>query len=165
MPYLRLGATDLVWRRAKNGVNSALCASPLALLGASPAGVLRHRVAQSGDGVAGQARFATGVSHMWRTPRTVRPVEEWDLQSDSKIRGRSVVLHPPEMVSIPLDRLGALVGSLGEQKSANCRGARRALYAGALSARIHPDVPGPDGAPGLKTSGPSGVVQWKSSTR
>ena len=69
MPYLRLGATDLVWRRAKNGVNSALCASPLALLGASPAGVLRHRVAQSGDGVAGQARFATGVSHMWRTPR------------------------------------------------------------------------------------------------
>ena len=30
-----------------------------------------------------------------------------DLQSDFKIRGRSVVLHPLEMVSIPLDRLGA----------------------------------------------------------
>jgi toxin CcdB len=29
-----------------------------------------------------------------------------------KIRGTSVVLHPLEMVSIPVDKLGALVGSL-----------------------------------------------------
>ena len=32
-----------------------------------------------------------------------------------KIRSTSVVLHPLEMVSIPLDRLGVLVGSLSEQ--------------------------------------------------
>jgi toxin CcdB len=32
-----------------------------------------------------------------------------------KIRGTSVVLHPLEMVSIPVDKLGALVGSLSEQ--------------------------------------------------
>jgi toxin CcdB len=32
-----------------------------------------------------------------------------------KIRGTSVVLHPLEIVSIPVDKLGALVGSLSEQ--------------------------------------------------
>jgi toxin CcdB len=32
-----------------------------------------------------------------------------------KIRGASVVLHPLEMVSIPVDKLGALVASLSEQ--------------------------------------------------
>lgn len=32
-----------------------------------------------------------------------------------KIRGTSVVLHPLEMVSIPVDRLGTLVGSLSEE--------------------------------------------------
>ena len=32
-----------------------------------------------------------------------------------KIRGTSVVLHPLELVSIPVDKLGALVGSLSEQ--------------------------------------------------
>lgn len=32
-----------------------------------------------------------------------------------KIRGTPVVLHPLEIVSIPVDRLGALVGSLREQ--------------------------------------------------
>jgi toxin CcdB len=32
-----------------------------------------------------------------------------------KIRGTSVVLHPLEIVSIPVDKLGALVGSLYEQ--------------------------------------------------
>jgi toxin CcdB len=32
-----------------------------------------------------------------------------------KIRGTSVVLHPLEIVSIPVDRLGVLVGSLREQ--------------------------------------------------
>jgi toxin CcdB len=34
------------------------------------------------------------------------------MRAVSKIRGTSVVLHPLEMVSIPVDRLGALVGSL-----------------------------------------------------
>jgi toxin CcdB len=33
-----------------------------------------------------------------------------------KIRGTAVVLHPLEIVSIPVDKLGALVGSL-KQKS------------------------------------------------
>ena len=32
-----------------------------------------------------------------------------------KIRGTAVVLHPLEMVSIPVNQLGALVGSLSEQ--------------------------------------------------
>ena len=32
-----------------------------------------------------------------------------------KIRGATVVLHPLEIVSIPVDKLGALVGSLSEQ--------------------------------------------------
>jgi toxin CcdB len=32
-----------------------------------------------------------------------------------KIRGTAVVLHPLEMVSIPLDKLGALVGSLKQE--------------------------------------------------
>lgn len=32
-----------------------------------------------------------------------------------KIRGTSVVLHPLEMVSIPVNQLGALVGSLSDQ--------------------------------------------------
>lgn len=32
-----------------------------------------------------------------------------------KIRGTSVVLHSLEIVSIPVDRLGVLVGSLSEQ--------------------------------------------------
>jgi len=32
-----------------------------------------------------------------------------------KIRGTAVVLHPLEMVSIPVDRLGTLVGSLSEE--------------------------------------------------
>ncbi|HEY6620216.1 MAG TPA: CcdB family protein [Steroidobacteraceae bacterium] len=32
-----------------------------------------------------------------------------------KIRGTSVVLHPLEIVSIPVDKLGALVGNLTEQ--------------------------------------------------
>jgi toxin CcdB len=32
-----------------------------------------------------------------------------------KIRGTSVVLHPFEIVSIPIDTLGALVGSLSDQ--------------------------------------------------
>jgi toxin CcdB len=32
-----------------------------------------------------------------------------------KIRGTSVVLHPLEIVSIPANQLGALVGSLSEQ--------------------------------------------------
>lgn len=32
-----------------------------------------------------------------------------------KIRGTLVVLHPLEMVSIPVDKLGALVGNLSEQ--------------------------------------------------
>jgi toxin CcdB len=32
-----------------------------------------------------------------------------------KIRGASVVLHPLEIVSIPVDRLGVLVGSLSDQ--------------------------------------------------
>ena len=32
-----------------------------------------------------------------------------------KIRGTPVVLHPLEIVSIPVDKLGALVGSLSEQ--------------------------------------------------
>jgi toxin CcdB len=32
-----------------------------------------------------------------------------------KIRGTSVVLHPLEIVSIPLDKLGALVGSLKQE--------------------------------------------------
>jgi toxin CcdB len=32
-----------------------------------------------------------------------------------KIRGTSVVLHPLEMVSIPVNQLGALVGSLSNQ--------------------------------------------------
>jgi toxin CcdB len=32
-----------------------------------------------------------------------------------KIRGTSVVLHPLEIVSIPVDRLGVLVGSLRER--------------------------------------------------
>jgi toxin CcdB len=32
-----------------------------------------------------------------------------------KIRGTPVVLHPLEMVSIPVNQLGALVGSLSEQ--------------------------------------------------
>jgi toxin CcdB len=32
-----------------------------------------------------------------------------------KIRGTSVVLHPLEIVSIPVDKLGALVGSLTDQ--------------------------------------------------
>jgi toxin CcdB len=32
-----------------------------------------------------------------------------------KIRGTSVVLHPLEIVSIPVDRLGVLVGSLADQ--------------------------------------------------
>jgi toxin CcdB len=32
-----------------------------------------------------------------------------------KIRGVSVVLHPLEIVSVPLDQLGDLVGSLGEE--------------------------------------------------
>jgi len=32
-----------------------------------------------------------------------------------KIRGTSVVLHPLEIVSIPVNQLGALVGSLSEQ--------------------------------------------------
>jgi len=32
-----------------------------------------------------------------------------------KIRGTSVVLHPLEMVSIPMDQLGALVGSLSDK--------------------------------------------------
>ncbi len=32
-----------------------------------------------------------------------------------KIRGTSVVLHPLEIVSIPVEKLGALVGSLNEQ--------------------------------------------------
>ena len=32
-----------------------------------------------------------------------------------KIRGTPVVLHPLEIVSIPVDKLGALVGSLTEQ--------------------------------------------------
>ena len=32
-----------------------------------------------------------------------------------KIRGTSVVLHPLEMVSIPVNQLGALVGSLSGQ--------------------------------------------------
>lgn len=31
-----------------------------------------------------------------------------------KIRGTSVVLHPLEIVSIPIDQLGDLVGSLGD---------------------------------------------------
>jgi len=32
-----------------------------------------------------------------------------------KIRGTSVVLHPLEIVSIPVNQLGAVVGSLSEQ--------------------------------------------------
>jgi toxin CcdB len=32
-----------------------------------------------------------------------------------KIRGISVVLHPLEMVSVPVDQLGDVVGSLGDQ--------------------------------------------------
>jgi toxin CcdB len=32
-----------------------------------------------------------------------------------KIRGTSVVLHPLEIVSIPVNQLGALVGSLSDQ--------------------------------------------------
>ena len=32
-----------------------------------------------------------------------------------KIRGTAVVLHPLEMVSIPVDKLGALVGSLKQK--------------------------------------------------
>jgi toxin CcdB len=32
-----------------------------------------------------------------------------------KIRGTSVVLHPLEMVSIPVNQLGALVGSFSDQ--------------------------------------------------
>ena len=32
-----------------------------------------------------------------------------------KIRGTSVVLHPLEIVSIPVDKLGALVGSLKQE--------------------------------------------------
>jgi toxin CcdB len=32
-----------------------------------------------------------------------------------KIRGTAVVLHPLEIVSIPVDRLGAVVGTLSEQ--------------------------------------------------
>jgi toxin CcdB len=32
-----------------------------------------------------------------------------------KIRGTSVILHPLEIVSIPVNQLGALVGSLSEQ--------------------------------------------------
>lgn len=32
-----------------------------------------------------------------------------------KIRGTSAVLHPLEMVSIPVDKLGTLVGNLSEQ--------------------------------------------------
>jgi toxin CcdB len=32
-----------------------------------------------------------------------------------KIRGTAVVLHPLEIVSIPVDKLGALVGSLSDQ--------------------------------------------------
>jgi toxin CcdB len=32
-----------------------------------------------------------------------------------KIRGTSVVLHPLEIVSVPVNQLGALVGSLSEQ--------------------------------------------------
>ena len=32
-----------------------------------------------------------------------------------KIRGTPVVLHPLEMVSIPVDKLGALVGSLKQE--------------------------------------------------
>jgi toxin CcdB len=32
-----------------------------------------------------------------------------------KIRGTSVVLHPLEIVSIPVDKLGVLVGSLSDQ--------------------------------------------------
>jgi toxin CcdB len=32
-----------------------------------------------------------------------------------KIRGTSVVLHPLEIVSIPLDKLGALAGSLKQE--------------------------------------------------
>ena len=31
-----------------------------------------------------------------------------------KIRGTSVVLHPLEIVSIPIDQLGEMVGSLGD---------------------------------------------------
>jgi len=31
-----------------------------------------------------------------------------------KIRGTSVILHPLEIVSIPVDKLGALVGSLSD---------------------------------------------------
>jgi toxin CcdB len=37
------------------------------------------------------------------------------MRAVSKIRGTSVVLHPLEMVSIPVEKLGALVGSLSEQ--------------------------------------------------
>ncbi|HEX4023158.1 MAG TPA: CcdB family protein [Steroidobacteraceae bacterium] len=32
-----------------------------------------------------------------------------------KIRGISVVLHPLEIVSVPVDQLGEIVGSLGEE--------------------------------------------------
>jgi toxin CcdB len=32
-----------------------------------------------------------------------------------KIRGISVVLHPLEIVSVPLDQLGDVIGSLGEE--------------------------------------------------
>jgi toxin CcdB len=35
-----------------------------------------------------------------------------------KIRGTSVVLHPLEIVSIPVDKLGALVGSLRAESQA-----------------------------------------------
>ena len=32
-----------------------------------------------------------------------------------KIRGSAVVLHPLEIVSVPVDQLGEIVGSLGDQ--------------------------------------------------
>lgn len=36
-----------------------------------------------------------------------------------RIRGTSVVLHPLEMVSIPVDRLGSVVATLSEQSQLN----------------------------------------------
>jgi hypothetical protein len=71
-----------------------------------------------------------------------------------KIRGTSVVLHPLEIVSIPVDKLGALVASLTDQ-SQQIVAALDELFTRAADGRKvpivgrrsnlsnQPDVPGP----------------------
>jgi|SRR5271165_3202201 len=45
----------------------------------------------------------------------IGPISHPTFNPTFKIRGTPVVLHPLEMVSIPIDKLGVLVGSLSDQ--------------------------------------------------